>query len=156
MSTEVKPSDWDESDNRWEPTPGGGGGVPTPTPEDSGKVLTAGADGTASWQTAGGGGDFLLIYATGGTTPETGVIVYTTNVSLAEVEACFNASGVQTKPIFVFYPHPTESSPYFDYVEYSGEMYMADNPWNSSRVDIDNYSMNLTAYETVTIVAQSK
>ena len=30
--------------------------VPTPEAADSGKVLTAGADGTASWQTASGGG----------------------------------------------------------------------------------------------------
>lgn len=61
MSTEVKPTDWDESDNRWEPTPGGGGGVPTPSAEDVGKVLTAGADGTASWQTASGGGEVFTI-----------------------------------------------------------------------------------------------
>lgn len=40
-----------------EPTPGGGGGgIPTPTADDNGKVLTAGADGTASWQTAASGG----------------------------------------------------------------------------------------------------
>lgn len=55
MSTEVKPSDWNGGDNRWEPTPSGGGGVPTPTADDNGKVLTAGADGTASWETAIGG-----------------------------------------------------------------------------------------------------
>lgn len=30
------------------------GGVPTPTEDDNGKVLTAGADGTASWQETGG------------------------------------------------------------------------------------------------------
>lgn len=32
----------------------GGVSIPEPTAEDEGKVLTAGPDGTASWQTAGG------------------------------------------------------------------------------------------------------
>lgn len=44
MSTEVKPSDWDESDNRWEPTPGGGGGGGGTPPADTGdawKTMTA-------------------------------------------------------------------------------------------------------------------
>lgn len=40
---------------------GGGGGegavVPTPTAQDEGKVLTAGDDGTASWEEATGGSD---------------------------------------------------------------------------------------------------
>lgn len=59
MSTEVKPSDWNEDDNRWEPTPGGGsgGGVPTPTSEDVGKVLTVAEDAehtvTTGWQNIG-------------------------------------------------------------------------------------------------------
>lgn len=58
MSTEVKPSDWNEDDNRWEPTPGGGSGgsIPTPTAADEGKVPTVGADGTVSWETPSGGG----------------------------------------------------------------------------------------------------
>lgn len=34
--------------------------VPTPEAEDSGKVLTAGADGTASWQTPSGGGATII------------------------------------------------------------------------------------------------
>lgn len=39
--------------------------VPTPAADDSGKVLTAGADGTASWQTASGGGEsYYVEYAT--------------------------------------------------------------------------------------------
>ena len=43
MSTEVKPTDWDEEDNRWEPTPSGGGsGLPPYTSADKGKVLTIG------------------------------------------------------------------------------------------------------------------
>lgn len=41
MSTEVKPTDWDAEDNRWEPTPSGGGsGLPPYTSADKGKVLT--------------------------------------------------------------------------------------------------------------------
>ena len=38
--------------------------VPAPAADDSGKVLTAGADGTASWQTASGGGGFPPVTAT--------------------------------------------------------------------------------------------
>ena len=37
-----------------------GGSFPTPTEDDDGKVLTAGADGTASWQTASGGGGGVI------------------------------------------------------------------------------------------------
>lgn len=43
MSTEVKPTDWDAEDNRWEPTPSGGGsGLPPYTSADKDKVLTIG------------------------------------------------------------------------------------------------------------------
>ena len=43
MSTEVKPTDWDAEDNRWEPTPSGGGsGLPPYTSADKGKFLGLG------------------------------------------------------------------------------------------------------------------
>lgn len=48
MSTEVKPTDWDAEDNRWEPTPSGGGsGLPPYTSADIGKVLALGEGGSA-------------------------------------------------------------------------------------------------------------
>ena len=49
MSTEVKPTDWDAEDNRWEPTPSGGGGsgLPSYTSADKGKFLGLG-DGEGS------------------------------------------------------------------------------------------------------------
>ena len=52
----IGPISYDGSDWTFGDPTDTGGSFPTPTEADSGKVLTAGEDGTASWQTASGGG----------------------------------------------------------------------------------------------------
>ena len=95
--------------------------VPTPEAADSGKVLTAGADGTASWQTPGGG--IRVIKATGTCT-------YTppaepTDPYYWEVDADISLNDFTTSlssgdPMFVCFPPFTDTSPYYDYSESTG------------------------------------
>ena len=109
--------------------------VPTPEAADSGKVLTASSDGTASWQTAGGGGGSLqIIHASGECTftPNTGagtsdqweVGIDTSVVDLAAMFA--------TGPVFAAFPKFTSSEPYYDATETSCYMLI---PW------LDTYYM---------------
>lgn len=66
--------------------------APTPAAEDSGKVLTAGADGTASWQTAGGGGGAFIIDVTyQNTSGGAQVDTWTQSKTFAEIEAAWSA-----------------------------------------------------------------
>lgn len=64
--------------------------VPTPEAADSGKVLTAGADGTASWQTAGGGG---------GGNP----VVYVTEDTYTLPDGVSSIADLVGKPVDIYY-----------------------------------------------------
>lgn len=91
--------------------------VPAPAPADSGKVLTAGADGTASWQTASGGGGEgpLVLKCTGAATiSENNEMVVHADATYAEVLACFSATS--PRPVFILVPSiDLLASPYYDY-----------------------------------------
>ena len=93
----------------------GGGSFPTPTEDDNGKVLTAGADGTASWQTASGGGGGVVIKFTGTATYSAQDASWECGVdkTAAEIEACFSASTAA--PLYLLLPDLTTDSPYYDY-----------------------------------------
>ena len=98
--------------------------LPAPAAADSGKVLTAGADGTASWQTAGGG--FLIMYGTGTGQTNQGSTIVPTNVSVTDLAAISDESGRITQPIFACVPTIAVASPYYDY-ESGGYWHMVEN-----------------------------
>lgn len=100
--------------------------LPTPAAADSGKVLTAGADGSASWQTASGGGGLLIMYGTGTGVTNQGSVIVPTNVSVADLAAITDASGRITQPIFACVPTIAVASPYYDY-ESGGYWHMVEN-----------------------------
>lgn len=98
--------------------------VPAPEAADSGKVLTAGADGTASWQTASGGGDCLLVKATGVCTyivnPDdmnSQTWVVGVDKTSAQITAAFTTD---IKPVYVVYPSFSPDSPYYSYEDEYG------------------------------------
>ena len=69
--------------------------VPTPAAADSGKVLTAGADGTASWQTAsGGGGDVAVFRFTIGSALDASYYGLDLSPNLSDVIAAWKAGKV--------------------------------------------------------------
>ena len=69
--------------------------VPTPAADDSGKVLTAGADGTASWQTAsGGGGDVAVFRFTIGSALDASYYGLDLSPNLSDVIAAWKAGKV--------------------------------------------------------------
>lgn len=90
--------------------------VPTPAAADSGKVLTAGADGTASWQTASGGGGALIIKGTGTATYDDSgsAWIIPADASAATIEEAFSTPT----PVFVFLPGDLPTvSPYYSYTD---------------------------------------
>lgn len=104
--------------------------VPTPEAADSGKVLTAGADGAASWQTPSGGGDnVLIVHATGtGTYDGNGSWTIASDVSVAEMQSAINwDTGEISKLVYVQFPAGLTTDPYWNYTGGSA-MVLMDNP----------------------------
>lgn len=103
---------------------GGSSIVPTPEAADSGKVLTAGADGTASWQTASGGGtSAVMVYATGvGTYSENDGWALPINKTAQELYTAWgwpwegsSHDFTNAAPVYVLIPTADYSSPYYTY-----------------------------------------
>ena len=113
--------------------------VPAPAAEDSGKVLTAGADGTASWRTAGGGGGgFLIMYGTGTGLTNQGSVIVPTNLSMTDLAAITDESGRITQPIFACVPTIAVASPYYDY-ESGGYWHLIENITTAESWDVGGF-----------------
>lgn len=96
----------------------GGGSTPSLPAEDGNYNLNI-ADGTASWQTASGGGELqaLTIYATGTAQESSGSILVPTNLTSQIVsETLFDSdTGRQLVPVFIAAPAFSGTSPYYTY-----------------------------------------
>ena len=89
--------------------------VPSPEAADSGKVLTAGADGTASWQTASGGGGGVLFFKVSGAGTRSGsTISFPTDLAKADVRSAYS---VDSPAVIIFLVPTVDSgdSPYYAY-----------------------------------------
>ena len=126
----IGPISYDGSDWTFGDPTDTGGSFPTPTEDDNGKVLTAGADGTASWQTAASGGDnVLMVHAMGtGTYDGNGHWTIASDVSVADMQSAINwDTGVISKLVYVQFPAGLTTDPYWNYTGGSA-MVLMDNP----------------------------
>lgn len=108
--------------------------APVPEAADSGKVLTAGADGTASWQTAGGGGSLQIIKASGECTftPNSGTGTSDQWEVGIDTSVVDLAAMFANGPVYAAFPRFSNTSPYYDASETSVYMLI---PW------LDTYYM---------------
>lgn len=92
---------------------------------DSGKVLTAGDDGQASWQTLASDNPIKTAYATGTATAAEDRIIVQTNLTVADL-LWDPISDRQITPVIVALPEFSLTSPYYSYEE-GTHFYLASN-----------------------------
>ena len=118
--------------------------VPTPAEVDSGKVLTAGADGTASWKTPSGGGlQAFTIYATGAAQENSGNILVPTNLTSQVASTLFDSdTGRQLVPAFIAMPEFSGTSPYYTYE--NGTKFYLETELGSTQHDVGSYNVGVS------------
>lgn len=103
--------------------------APTPAAADSGKVLTAGSDGTASWQNVSGGDGPLIVHATGiGQYSENDGWTVQSDAVTADLQAAVDwTTGEIHRLVYVQFPAAVTTSPYWNYTGGSA-VGILDNP----------------------------